>query len=78
MDNLEAANKVVAWMREHGRLEDIDEARVVHFLTLARAVDAKPHSPGLHQEYRAAIEGLTSDGDADGSIDELLSELRGS
>ena len=78
MSNLDAACRVVAWMREHGRVEEIDEARVQHFLTLAGAVDDKPFSPGLHQEYRAAIEGLTSHDDSDSSVDELLDELRGS
>ena len=52
--NLAAADRMVTFMRDGGRLEEIDEPRVAAMLTLARAVDSDPLNAGLWREYREA------------------------
>ena len=56
--NLDAARKTVQAMRDLGRLEPIDEARVQAFLALAHAVDEceaeQRPNPNLWREYRSA------------------------
>ncbi len=56
--NLVAAQKTIQAMRDLGRFEPIDEARIQAFLALAHAVDeaeadGRPN-PNLWREYRSA------------------------
>lgn len=52
--NRTAAEMTVHALRELGRLDRVDEARVVTLVALADAVDADPANASLWREYRAA------------------------
>ena len=56
--NRGAADVTVAALRELGRLERVDEAAVMTFVTLGDAVDADPTNAALWGQYRAAEEAL--------------------
>ena len=45
---------MLAALRDAGRLERVDAARVTVAVSLARAVDEHPENVGLWQQYRAA------------------------
>jgi hypothetical protein len=73
--NVKAIEVTLGELRQMGRLEAIDEARVQALRSMAWALDHNPFNSQMWREYREAIEGLTAhDGDS-GSIDELLDEL---
>ena len=74
--NLDAALRVVGVLRELGRLEAVDDARVTLFLELARVVDAKPTDAGLWKQYREAEATLRETDDVDDSLADLYSALR--
>ena len=74
--NEQAARGVVTALRALGRLEPINEARVIAFIQLACSVDDEPSSPGLWKNYREAEICLREMGDGDNALDNLLSSLR--
>jgi hypothetical protein len=65
--NRTAIETMVTALRESGRIEPVDEARVTAAVALADAVDADPTNASLWREYRAAVETLrqVSDGGTD-------------
>jgi hypothetical protein len=66
--NLAALVEMLDSLRDAGRLERVDAARVQIALRLARAVDENPENVGLWQQYRAAenvLREVTND-DVDG------------
>lgn len=52
--NRTAAEATVEALRQLGRLEDVDSARVMALLALADAVDQAPDNASLWREYRSA------------------------
>jgi hypothetical protein len=73
--NAKAIDVTLGELRRGGRLEKIDEARVVALRSMAAALDQNPFNSQMWREYREAIEGLTrNDGDSS-SVDDLLDEL---
>ena len=58
-------------LRDAGRLERVDAARIQIALRLARAVDENPENVGLWQQYRAAEQILreVTDDNGDGLAD---------
>jgi hypothetical protein len=73
--NRSAIEIMVASLREAGRLEPVDEARVIAACALADAVDADPTNASLWREYRAAVETLRQA--SDGGTDEFATLLAG-
>jgi hypothetical protein len=73
--NLEAAEQTLEALRIQGRLEAIDQARVVALRTLAAAVDADPANASLWREYRAAEATLRETDDGSEDYGEILAEL---
>lgn len=75
--NLEAAERTIRALRDLGRFEASDEARVTAVLSLARAVDADPANAALWREYRLSIrEVLSDDEDANRELQRALDEIR--
>ena len=75
MTNLEAAHAMLRVLREAGRLEPVDEARIATFLPLVAAVDADPANASLWREYRAAEATLRETDDSDFDYAGLLAVL---
>lgn len=74
--NLSELNKTIALLQSTKKLEDVDAAEIQMLRSLAAAVDSRPHSPGLWQQYREALGGLRADDDGDGeTIEALLGRL---
>ena len=65
--NRTAIETTVQALRDSGRLDPVDEARVTAAFALADAVDSDPTNASLWREYRAAVEilRLASDGGTD-------------
>lgn len=74
LTNREAAEKTVATLRAGGSLEEVDEATVVAFLSLASAVDDPDAKADLWREYRAVTAAL-KEAAAGGSDDDTTSFL---
>jgi len=75
MTNAQAFAQTLKELRRAGRIEKVDSARVQAIRSMAASLDEKPFNSQMFHEYLTALEGLTSDGDSDGSVDELLREL---
>lgn len=74
--NLQALEATIQELRESGRLDVIDAARVRIALGLAAAVDAMPDNPTLWREYRAAEKALREESEAHGDpFDQLIKSL---
>lgn len=73
--NGQAIDVTLTELRRMGRLERVDEARVVALRSMAAALDQNPFNSQMWREYREAIEGLTAGDSNDGSIDDLIDEL---
>ena len=74
--NLQALEATIQQLRESGRLDVIDAARVRIALGLAAAVDAMPDNPTLWREYRAAEKALREESEAHGDpFDQLIKSL---
>ena len=74
--NLQALEATIQELRESGRLDVIDAARVRIALGLAAAVDALPDNPTLWREYRAAEKALREESEAHGDpFDQLIKSL---
>jgi len=75
--NRTAIDKVIEALRQLGRLESIDAARVAAAQTLADAVDSAPDNASLWREYRAAEQELRgSGGEVDDEFTKALEALR--
>jgi hypothetical protein len=70
--------RMVQSLRDLGRLEPIDDARVVAFIELARAVDSKPTDASLWKQYRDAEVALRETDNADDPLADLFAALRDS
>ena len=73
--NAAAIGRTLAALEAAGRLEEVDAAEVQMLRSLAAAVDVRPHSPGLWQQYREALGGVRSDGGDDDDLQDLLERL---
>lgn len=76
--NRRAVAESIRAMREAGRLDPIDRARVVACEALADAVDTDPANASLWREFRAALADLLEVGRKDGidDLDALIAGLR--
>lgn len=61
-------------LKDLGRLEEIDAARVQMLKTMASALDEEPHRAALWKEYRAALKELMAD-DSSSTVDDALAGL---
>ncbi len=75
MSNLEAVEETLAELDRMGRLEPVDAARVEAIRSMALSLDEKPYNSQMFHEYLSALEGLATDGDSDGAVEDLLREL---
>lgn len=73
--NGKAIEETLSELKQMGRLEKIDAARVQALRSMAKALDLNPFNSQMWREYREAIGGLTADDRGSDSIDELLDEL---
>lgn len=73
--NRTAVEATVKALRDNGRLEQVDEARVIAACALADAVDADPTNASLWREYRAAVETLRQA--SDGGTDDFAALMAG-
>lgn len=72
-----AADEMVAAMRELGRIEAVDAVRVAALLSLADAVDANPENASLWAQFRAAEAALREIGtDGDDSFEQSVAALQ--
>jgi hypothetical protein len=73
--NRQAAEETIAALRDAGRIETVDSARIAALQSLADAIDADGNNASLWREYRAAeaaLREVTEDG-----TDELATLLTG-
>lgn len=74
--NARAAAATVRALRRAGRLEEVDEALVKAFTTLAKCLDVAPGNAQLWREYRAFEQRLRETGDdADDGLADVLRAL---
>lgn len=73
--NAAAIDATLALLKDSGRIEDVDAARVQALRSMAEALDLNPFNSQMWREYREAIEGLCRDDRDSGKIDELLDQL---
>lgn len=77
-NNVSELGRTIAQLRELGRLEKIDAARVQMVRTMARALDENPQNAALWRQYREALSDvLEADDDADSSLAAALAQIRG-
>lgn len=74
--NVEAAMRTIAALQSLGRLENVDDALVTGFMSLAAALDEKPTDAGLWREYRAYEQRLRATGGGDDDLARLLADLQ--
>lgn len=73
-DNVSELAKTFAELREMGRLEKIDAARLQMLRSMAGALDLDPSNAALWRQYREALGELTAD-DNGSSIDDAIEDL---
>lgn len=74
--NASELGRTLKHLREMGRLETVDSARVQMVRTMARALDENPQNAALWRQYREALRDLTR-GESDGGLDDALKGLFG-
>lgn len=74
-ENRRAAEDMLAILRDLGRIEDIDAARVQTIRSLADALDADPSNAQMWRTYREAVEDMMGTNDDGDQIDELVAEI---
>lgn len=75
--NLDALERTLTQLRQSGRLEPVDAARVQTLRSLAQTVDDKPYDAQLWRQYREALsEVLDADGPADDQLSAALEAIR--
>ena len=72
-DTLKSFEKTLKVLRDLGRINDIDAARVQHVRSMARALDERPFNAALWKNYGEALEKLMAHDDDD---DDLAAELQ--
>lgn len=75
-DNASELGKTLKQLRELGRFEKVDAARLQAVRTMARALDENPQNAALWRQYREALGELTADDSSD-SVDDALQDLFG-
>lgn len=76
--NRRAAERTLAILRQTGRIEDVDAARVETIRSLADALDQDGSNAQMWRTYREAIEDLMrADDHADDELAQALAEIRG-
>lgn len=79
MGNAEAVEETIAFLRESGRLERVDEALVQAARSMAEQLDGRGAANAqLWRSYREVLEALTADDDDSGEADALIERLRSS
>ena len=74
--NAQAAGRLLRRLRRRETLGDLDEARELAFMTLAKALDADPTNAALHREYRMTeILLRTAEDSVDDDYDAFLAKL---
>lgn len=68
--------ETLSWLREMGRLERVDAARVQALRSIAAALDDNPGNAALWREYRTALKELVAD-DASSAVSDALTDLFG-
>lgn len=72
--NATALDRTLAQLRDLGRLEEIDAARVQGLRSMADALDLEPWRAPLWKEYRAALKELLTD-DSSSTVDDAIAGL---
>lgn len=72
--NSAALDTTLLKLKDLGRLEEIDAARVQMLRTMASALDEEPTRAALWKEYRAALKELMAD-DSSSGLDDALAGL---
>lgn len=72
--NTSELGRTIAALRETGRFERVDAARLQMLRSMARALDYDPSNAALWRQYREALKELTAD-DGNDSVDEALAHL---
>jgi hypothetical protein len=75
MSNEQAANKFVAIVRGRGWLEDIDESRVVGFVSMAAELDRDPGNASLWKAFWLLEDELRGTAPTDDGLDAINREL---
>ena len=73
--NATAIDLTLALLKDSGRIEDVDAARVQALRSMAEALDLNPFNSQMWREYREAIEGLCRDDRDAGEVNKLLDQL---
>lgn len=77
LPNVVALDKTLGVLREMGRLEPIDAARVQTLRSLAKSVDRWPDEAQLWRQYREALrEVLDADNSASEELEKALADIR--
>lgn len=74
--NASELGRTLTHLRELGRLEKVDAARVQMLRSMARALDEQPQNAALWREYRAVLKELVAD-DSGSAVNEALAGLFG-
>lgn len=74
--NASELGRTLTQLRELGRLEKVDAARVQALRSIARALDEEPRNAALWREYRTALKELVAD-DSGSSVNDALAAMFG-
>ncbi len=75
MTNEQAADKFVETLRSMGQLENIDESRVVGFVSMAAELDRDPGNASLWKAFWVLEGELRGNSSTDEKLDSLNKEL---
>jgi len=73
--NRDALEETIGAMRDTGRLEKIDNAKLAVLRAMATQLDTDTTNSQMFRVYWDALEGLTTDADDDGDIEGLLARM---
>jgi hypothetical protein len=73
--NFDAAQLTVDQLREGGRVEPVDEARIIGFLAMAAELDVDPGNASLWKAYWQVEALLREDKVDDSKLDDLIAEF---
>ena len=73
--NREALEETIGAMRDAGRLEKVDNAKLAVLRAMATQLDTDTTNSQMFRVYWEALEALTDDADDDGGVDGLLEQL---
>jgi len=73
--NRDALEETIAAMRDAGRLEKVDNAKLAVLRAMATQLDTDTTNSQMFRVYWESLEGLTADADNDGDIEGLLARM---